>query len=392
MDSADRYKKRGVSSAKEEVHRATESLDKGIFPGAFCKIIEDHLGGDPKACLAMHADTAGTKTALAYLAYRETGDAGVFKGIAQDALVMNLDDLLCIGATTNILYSSTIGRNAHLIDEKALAALIEGHQEFEERMRSLGIELIHTGGETADVGDVVRLLDVGVTTICRLPRNQVISFDKAAPGNLIVGLASDGQATYEDAYNSGIGSNGLTSARHDLLHNEYSTNYPETCSPQTPPDLVYSGPYTMNDKHPELPVTIGNALLSPTRTYAPIIKEILEHHREKVTGMIHCTGGGQTKCLKFGSSLHYIKDNPFEPPPIFKLIQEASGTTWEQMYRTFNMGHRFELLVNNRDSAEAIKDIASKHQVQATTVGYIGASKDGKNHLTLALPNERLEI
>jgi phosphoribosylformylglycinamidine cyclo-ligase len=341
---SDRYRARGVSAQKEDVHAAVGAADPGLFPGAFCKLVPDVLSGDPAGCLAMHADGAGTKSVVAYLAYRESGDVRVFEGIAQDALVMNVDDLLCVGALGPYLYSNTIGRHARRLPGEVLQALLHGFARLEAQYADWGMPLLATGGETADVGDVVATLLLDVTVVTRLRRDAVVANDGVRPGDIVVGLASDGQASYEPRYNSGIGSNGLTSARHDLLSSTYAARYAESFDPETPADLRYSGPFRLEAPVPDTPLTVGQALLSPTRSYAPLIKALLEGHRDQVGALVHCTGGGQTKCLRTGRGLHYVKDTLFEPPPLFRLIRRVSGTDWRELYQVFNMGHRLEVI------------------------------------------------
>ena len=374
------YSQRGVSSGKEEVHKAIKGLDKGLYPNAFCKIIPDISDGDKAFCNIMHADTAGTKTSLAYLYWRETGDLSVWKGVAQDAIVMNLDDMACVGCTENILLSSTIGRNKNLISGEVLSAIIQGTAIWVEELKEQGVELFLTGGETADVGDIVRTIDVGFTAFARMRRKDVIE-NQIRPGDVIVGLASFGKATYEQEYNSGIGSNGLTNARHDVLAKEYAAKYPESFDEvHIPPELVYSGNHKLTDIHPELNLPIGKLLLSPTRTFLPVLKPVLAKYREKIHGMIHCTGGGQTKVMKFVDNIHVIKDKLFETPPIFKLIQESSGASWREMYQVFNMGNRMEIYTD-AETAKAIIDQAGQFEVEAQIVGRCEAS-DG-NKLTI---------
>jgi phosphoribosylformylglycinamidine cyclo-ligase len=368
MTDRSRYAKRGVSSGKAEVHAAISSVDKGLFPRAFCRIIPDMLGGDPEWCNIMHADGAGTKSSLAYIYWKETGDLSVWKGIAQDAVVMNLDDLLCVGVTDNILLSSTIGRNKNLIPGEVIKALIVGTEEFLERMRSEGIGIWSTGGETADVGDLVRTVIVDSTVTARMRRSEVIDNSNIRQGDVIVGLSSFGQTTYESRYNGGMGSNGLTSARHDVFHRYLAGLYPESYDKEIPPSLVYSGSMRLTDATSVPGVDAGKLILSPTRTYAPVIRKVLEVMRPSVHGMVHCSGGGQTKIMHFIDSLHVIKDNLFPVPPLFELIQKSSGTPWEEMYRVFNMGHRMELYVGEQD-ARAIIDIASAFNLKARIIG-----------------------
>jgi phosphoribosylformylglycinamidine cyclo-ligase len=368
MIDSSRYAKRGVSSGKEEVHAAISKVDRGLFPGAFCKIIPDILGGDPSWCNIMHADGAGTKSSLAYLYWKETGDLSVWKGIAQDAVVMNLDDLLCVGVTDKILLSSTIGRNKNLIPGEVIKALIEGTEDFLTRMRDAGIGIWSTGGETADVGDLVRTVIVDSTVTARMPRAEVIDNTNIRPGDVIVGLASYGQTSYEDEYNGGMGSNGLTSARHDVFGRYLSGLYPESYDNDIPASLVYSGQMMLTDPTSVPGVDAGKLVLSPTRTYAPVIRKVFDKLRPAIHGMVHCSGGGQTKILHFIDSLHVIKDNLFPVPPLFELIQKSSGTPWDEMYRVFNMGHRMELYVGEADAATII-DIAAGFNLDARIVG-----------------------
>lgn len=370
-----KYNQRGVSAGKEDVHNAIKHIDKGLFPQAFCKIIPDILGGDPEWCNIMHADGAGTKSSLAYVYWRETGDASVWKGIAQDAIVMNLDDLLCVGATDNILLSSTIGRNKNLIPGEVIAEIINGTEEILAELRQLGIGIHSTGGETADVGDLVRTIIVDSTVSCRLPRADVISNHTIKEGHVIVGLASYGQASYETEYNGGMGSNGLTSARHDVFSKYIAEKYPEAYDPAVPYDLVFAGGKGLTDKietETGEQVSAGKLVLSPTRTYAPIIKQILDRYRHQIGGMVHCSGGAQTKVLHFIENLHIIKDNLFPIPPLFKLIQQESNTQWEEMYKVFNMGHRMELYVPE-EIADDIIDISTAMQVPAQRIGFVQA-------------------
>jgi phosphoribosylformylglycinamidine cyclo-ligase len=362
-----------------------DKLGPGLFPGAFCKILPDHLTGGKALCNVIHADTAGTKSIIAYLHWRETGDARVFRGIAQDSIVMNLDDLLCIGVTGRILFSSTINRNARRFPAEPLAELIAGNEEFLARLRRLGVEAVNGGGETADVGDLIGTVDAGSCAVAVLRRRDVISNQKLVPGLAIVGLASFGRAKYEAAENSGIGCNGLTSARHDLLNSFYRKKYPETFDPATDPALVYCGPFRLGDKLPGAgKMTVGEGLLSPTRTYAPIVAKLLKENRAAIAGLIHCSGGGQTKCLRFGRKVHFIKDNLFPPPPIFQAIQKASGADAREMHRVFNMGHRLEVYCRPRD-AKWVIGVAEKSGVAAQVVGVTEPStrKDGSNHLTI---------
>lgn len=365
-----RYMMRGVSAAKEDVHNAIKNIDKGIFPKAFCKIIPDILGGDPEYCNIMHADGAGTKSSLAYTYWRETGDLSVWRGIARDALVMNTDDLLCVGATDNILVSSTIGRNKMLIPGEVIAEIINGTEEALEQMRQWGISIYSTGGETADVGDLVRTIIVDSTVTCRMRRDQVIDNANIKGGDVIVGLASFGQAKYEDCYNGGMGSNGLTSARHDVFAKYLATKYPESFDAAVPDELVYSGSVRLTDHIDGTPVDAGHLVLSPTRTYAPVIKMILDQMRCDIHGMIHCTGGAQTKVMHFVSNKHVIKDNLFPTPPLFDLIARESATPYEEMYRVFNMGHRMEIYVAP-ENAQRVIDIAMSMGIDARIVGHI---------------------
>jgi phosphoribosylformylglycinamidine cyclo-ligase len=376
----DRYTQRGVSASKEDVHKAISKLDKGLFPKAFCKIVEDYLGGDPNYCTVMHADGAGTKSSLAYIYWKETGDLSVWKGIAQDAIIMNVDDLLCVGATENILLSSTIGRNKSLIPGEVISEIINGTEEVLEMLRNYGLHITSTGGETADVGDLVRTIIVDSTVVCRMNRSHVIDNNNIKAGDVIVGLASSGQASYETEYNGGMGSNGLTSARHDMFAKEYATKYPESFDKSVPTDLTYSGKYKVTDTIPEAPLNIGKLVLSPTRTYAPIMIEVLKNLRPHIHGLVHCSGGAQTKVLHFIENLHVVKDNLFDIPPLFKIIHESSGTDIEEMYKVFNMGHRMEVYVD-QDHAKEIIDIATSFHVDAQIVGRVQASE--KKQVTL---------
>jgi phosphoribosylformylglycinamidine cyclo-ligase len=372
-----RYMLRGVSAGKEEVHQAIKNIDKGLFPKAFCKIVPDSLTGDPDYCLVMHADGAGTKSALAYMYWKQTGDLSVWKGIAQDAIVMNLDDLLCVGATNNIVLSSTIGRNKNTIPGEVIAAIINGTEEVLQEIRSCGIGIYSTGGETADVGDLVRTIIVDSTVVCRMKRKNVISNDRIQPGDVIVGLASFGQATYEQEYNSGMGSNGLTSARHDVFHKALRTTFPESFDPTLPEELTYSGSQTLTNKIEGVPLDAGKLVLSPTRTYAPVIKKMLDAHRSEIHGMVHCSGGGQTKVLHFIDKLHVIKDNLFPTPPLFQLIQKESNTDWQEMYKVFNMGHRMELYVPE-EIASSIIEISKSFNVDAQVIGRVESAPEKK--------------
>jgi phosphoribosylformylglycinamidine cyclo-ligase len=380
MDKSGRYMQRGVSADKEDVHNAIKNIDKGLFPQAFCKIIPDHLTGDPDYCVIMHADGAGTKSSLAYAYWKETGDLSVWKGIAQDALIMNIDDLICVGAVNNILLSSTIGRNKNLIPGEVLAALINGTEELLEDLKNQGIGIHSTGGETADVGDLVRTIIVDSTVTCRMKRTEVVDNANIAVGDVIVGLESFGQATYETEYNGGMGSNGLTSARHDVFNKAVAEKYPETYDPSVPNELVYSGGYGLTDAVEGAPLNAGKMVLSPTRTYAPIIKKILDHHLGDIHGMVHCSGGAQTKILHFVADLQIVKDNMFAVPPLFKMIQEQSGTDWKEMYKVFNMGHRMEIYVPQEIAANII-EISKSFNVAAKIVGRVAAQ--GKKQLTI---------
>lgn len=371
-----RYNLRGVSAGKEEVHNAIKNVDKGLFPQAFCKIVPDFLTGDPEYCVVMHADGAGTKSSLAYMYWKETGDVSVWKGIAQDALIMNIDDLLCVGATENILLSSTIGRNKNLITGEVIAAIINGTEELLETLREQGIGIHSTGGETADVGDLVRTIIVDSTVVCRMKRSDVISNHTIQAGDVVVGLASFGQATYEDAYNGGMGSNGLTSARHDVFSKALAEKYPESYDAAVPAELVYSGSKLLTDEVAGVPLNAGQLVLSPTRTYAPVIKAILDKHRSSIHGMVHCSGGAQTKVLHFVDNVHIIKDNLFPIPPLFKMIQEESGTDWKEMYKVFNMGHRMEIYLAPEE-AQAIIAISQSFGIDAQIIGRVEAY-DGK--------------
>ncbi|WP_417611579.1 AIR synthase related protein [Owenweeksia hongkongensis] len=377
MNSGNRYSGRGVSAQKEDVHKAISKLDKGLFPKAFCKIIPDYLTGSEEHCVVMHADGAGTKSSLAYMYWKETGDLSVWKGIAQDALVMNLDDLLCVGTTeSSILLSSTIGRNKNLIPGEVISAIINGTQELIDEMAKWGMDIVLTGGETADVGDLVRTIIVDSTVTARMKRSDVIDNANIKPGNVIVGLASFGQATYETEYNGGMGSNGLTSARHDVFMKELATKYPESYDALVPEELVYSGNKKLTEAVDGVPLDAGKLVLSPTRTYAPVIKKILESHRSKIDGLVHCSGGAQTKVLHFVDDVHVIKDNMFEVPPLFDLIQKSSGADWKEMYQVFNMGHRMEVYCDESVAQEIIA-ISESFNIPAQIVGRVEAH-DGK--------------
>lgn len=379
--SDQRYDLRGVSASKEDVHNAIKNVDKGLYPKAFCKIIPDILGGDPEWCNIMHADGAGTKSSLAYAYWRETGDLSVWRGIAQDALVMNLDDLLCVGATDNILVSSTIGRNKMLVPGEVIAAIINGTEELLAGLRDMGISIYSTGGETADVGDLVRTIIVDSTVTCRMRRADVVNNADIAAGDVIVGLASDGQATYETFWNGGMGSNGLTSARHDVFCKAVGERYPQTFDPAVPSDLVYSGSMELTQAVEGSPVDAGKLVLSPTRTYAPVVKEILNRMRPAIHGMVHCSGGAQTKVMHFVENKHVVKDNLFPTPVLFEMIQRESGTDWKEMYKVFNMGHRLEVYLPADKAAEVIA-ISESFGIPARIVGRVEERKEG-NLLTI---------
>lgn len=377
-DNSKRYSQRGVSASKEDVHNAIKNIDKGLFPKAFCKIVPDYLTGDDAYCLVMHADGAGTKSSLAYMYWKETGDLSVWKGIAQDALIMNIDDLLCVGATNNILLSSTIGRNKNLIPSEVLSAIINGTEELIAELKTYGVTIHSTGGETADVGDLVRTIIVDSTVTARLKRSDVIDNANIRPGDVIVGLASFGQATYEKEYNGGMGSNGLTSARHDVFSKYLAEKYPESFDAQVPSDLVYSGNVRLTDSVASSPLDAGKLVLSPTRTYAPVIKKILsQYNSDKIHGMVHCSGGAQTKILHFVDDVHVIKDNLFPVPPLFKLIQHESGTDWKEMYQVFNCGHRMEIYVPH-EIADEIIAISESFGIDAQIIGRVEAAEAKK--------------
>jgi phosphoribosylformylglycinamidine cyclo-ligase len=383
MNKASNYTQRGVSADKEDVHQAIKDVDKGLFPKAFCKVVPDYLTGDADYCIVMHADGAGTKSSLAYAYWKETGDLSVWKGIAQDALIMNIDDLLCVGATDQIMLSSTIGRNKRLIPGEVIAAIINGTEELVEDLRKYGVTIQTTGGETADVGDLVRTIIVDSTVLSRMKRNDVIDNSHIAAGDVIVGFASFGQATYEKEYNAGMGSNGLTSARHDIFNKSVATKYPETFDASLPEQLIYNGKYQLTDTMQinfdgqNLQLPVAKAILSPTRTYAPLVKRIFEHCRKQIHGMIHCSGGGQTKVLHFVDQLHIIKDNLFEPPEIFKIIQQAALTEWSEMYKVFNMGHRLEIYCP-QSIANLLIELAGEFNIKAQVVGRVENSNEKK--------------
>jgi phosphoribosylformylglycinamidine cyclo-ligase len=371
--NSDRYHQRGVSASKEDVHEAIKKLDKGLYPKAFCKIVPDLLANDPAYCTIMHADGAGTKSSLAYIYWKETGDLNVWKGIAQDAIIMNVDDLLCVGATGPILLSSTIGRNKNKIPGEVISAIINGTEEVLEMLRKYGMNIISTGGETADLGDLVRTIIVDSTVTARMRRSEVIDNNNIQAGDVIVGLASSGKAIYEDEYNGGMGSNGLTSARHDVFTKEYASKYPESFDPFVPTDLVYSGKYKVTDMLPGSPLNIGKVVLSPTRTYTPIVIQLLKELQSQIHGIVHCSGGAQTKVMHFIDQLHVIKDNLFEIPPLFKLIHEVSGTDLKEMYKVFNMGHRMEIYLPEQNAQQVI-DISKSFGVEAQIVGRVEAA------------------
>lgn len=369
MEYKSRYEQRGVSSSKEDVHNAIKNSSKGIFPNAFCKVIEDVMGKDKDYCNVMHADGAGTKSSLAYLYWKETGDMSVWKGIAQDSIVMNTDDLMCVGITDNILMSSTIGRNKNLIPGEVISAIINGNEEFIQEMHDLGVNIISTGGETADVGDLVRTIIVDTTVTARVKRSEIITNEKIQDGDVIVGLASFGQASYEKSYNGGMGSNGLTSARHDVFCKKYAEKYPETYDHDVPYNLIYSGSCQLTDPVNGIDRDMGKLVLSPTRTYLPVVNTILKELRNEIHGMIHCSGGGQTKILHFIDNLHVVKDNLFPTPPLFSIIQSQSGTDWMEMYKTFNMGHRLEIYIPHQFASQII-NISRSYNIDAQIIGY----------------------
>ncbi|MDD4646170.1 MAG: phosphoribosylformylglycinamidine cyclo-ligase [Bacteroidales bacterium] len=377
MEQGNRYSQRGVSSSKEDVHQAIKNLDKGLYPKAFCKIIPDVLTGDPDWCCIMHADGAGTKSSLAYIYWKETGDISVWKGIAQDAVIMNTDDLLCVGATGPILLSSTIGRNKNLIPGEVITAVIEGTQEIADFLTANGVETLFCGGETADVGDLVRTIIVDSTVTARLRRSEVISNDRIIPGDVIVGLSSSGQASYESGYNGGMGSNGLTSARHDVFAHYLAQKYPESFDSQVPDELVYSGGASLTEMIADTGLDAGKLVLSPTRTYAPVVRAILNELRPVIHGMVHCSGGGQTKILHFIDKIHVVKDNLFDLPPLFRLIQNQSHTPWSEMYKVFNMGHRFEVYLPQQYAQEIIQ-IAAGFGIETQIVGFCEPSDSPK--------------
>jgi phosphoribosylformylglycinamidine cyclo-ligase len=372
---SDRYAQRGVSATKEDVHKAIKNVDKGLFPRAFCKVVPDLLAGDHEYCNIMHADGAGTKSSLAYMYWKETGDISVWKGIAQDALIMNVDDLLCVGCVDNILVSSTIGRNKNLIPGEVISEIINGTEELLQQLRDMGLGIISTGGETADVGDLVRTIIVDSTVTARMRRDDVISNSDIQPGDAIVGISSYGQAMYEQEYNGGMGSNGLTSARHDVFSSVYRDKYPEAFDPNVPRELTFSGSKLLTDEVEGSPIDAGKLVLSPTRTYAPIVRDVLKEHRHRIHGMVHCSGGAQTKVLHFIDNMRVVKDNMFEIPPLFKLIQQESGTDWKEMYQVFNMGHRFEFYVPE-EIIDDIIEISDHYNIKAQVVGHVEESTE----------------
>ena len=381
-EAQSRYAQRGVSYSKKEVHDAIKNVDKGLYPQAFCKVIPDHLCGDEDYVNIVHADGAGTKSSLAYMYWKETGDLSVWEGISQDSIVMNIDDMICVGVTDKMLMSSTIGRNAKNIPGEVISAIISGNEKLIKFYNEMGVSMVNTGGETADVGDLVRTVIVDTTVSARLEKSKVIDAARMKPGQVIVGLSSYGQATYETEYNSGMGSNGLTSARHDVFAKKYMTLFPEAFDPATNADLVFSGKYSLTDTVPDMPINMGKAVLSPTRTYAPVVKAIFDAvGREQIGGIIHCSGGAQSKCRNFGENLHFIKDNLMETAPLFKYIQECSGTSWEEMYAVFNMGHRLELMVDE-EIADAIIKVSESFDIPAQIIGRLEESSTG-NRVTV---------
>jgi len=390
MTESDIYISRGVSSSKQEIHDAIRNMDAGIFPGAFCKVLPDTLTGNPDYCLLMHADGAGTKSSLAYLYWKETGDLSVFKGISIDSLVMNLDDLACVGAVDRFLLSNTIGRNKFYIPGEVIQSIIDGLSDFIKTLSKHGINIDLCGGETADVGDVVRTLIVDSTITTRLKRSSVIDLDNVRPGDTIIGFASFGQCQWEDSYNSGIGSNGLTAARHDCFSSIYAEKYPESFSPEIPPDLVYCGEGKLEDPLVGTPLTLGQAVLSPTRTYTPLIAKLLQNNAKSIHGMVHCTGGGQTKCLKFGRGIHYIKDNLFPIPPVFSYIMSTRGYSLKEMFPVFNMGHRLELFADE-SATDDILTIARECEIEARIIGQCEKSTSGNNELTIRYNQEQYQ-
>lgn len=385
---SDRYNQRGVSASKEDVHAAIKNIDKGVFPKAFCKIVPDILGGDESYCNIMHADGAGTKSSLAYMYWKETGDISVWKGIAQDAVIMNIDDLLCVGATDNIILSSTIGRNKNLVPGEVISAIINGTEEVLQMLRDHGVGIYSTGGETADVGDLVRTIIVDSTVTCRMKRSDVVDNANITGGQVIVGLSSYGQASYETEYNGGMGSNGLTSARHDVFGKDLASKYPESFDAQVPSDLVYSGSYGLLDTLQDVSLDMGKLVLSPTRTFAPVIKEMLSKHRSSIKGMVHCSGGAQSKVLHFTSDVKIIKDNLFDIPPLFQIIKEQSKASWSEMYKVFNMGHRMEIYTDEA-TAKSLIAISNSFDIDAKVIGRVETLKGGNEvHLQVPQVNE----
>lgn len=389
MAESDIYLGRGVSSSKSEIHDAIKNIDQGLFPGAFCKVLPDALAGDPEYCLMMHADGAGTKSSLAYLYWKETGDISAFKGIAVDSIVMNLDDLACVGATDKIMLSNTIGRNKFHIPGEVVQTIIEGYEEMIQSLRDHGIGIESCGGETADVGDLVRTVIVDSTMTVRMKRSDVVDLDNVKPGDVIIGFGSFGQAKWENQYNSGMGSNGLTAARHDCLSNIYAEKYPESFSPEIPKDLVYCGEGKLQDPLEGTPLNLGQAILSPTKTYAPMIKKILDQFPRQIHGMVHCTGGAQTKCMKFGKGIHYVKDSLFEIPPIFSYIRKTKGYSLRDMFPVYNMGHRLEVFAT-KEQVDEILSIARDCGIEAKVIGYCEASASGNNELTIKHDGETI--
>ena len=384
-----RYGQRGVSFSKTEVHNAIKNIDKGLYPNAFCKVIPDVLSGDETKALIIHADGAGTKSSLAYMYWKETGDISVFKGIAQDALVMNIDDILCVAPTRKCLLSSTIGRNAHNIPGEVISTIIEANNELVELYANFGLDIVNCGGETADVGDLVKTIIVDSTVSTQIDRDEIIDFTRVADGQIIVGFASDGQASYEIEYNSGIGSNGLSSARHEIFSSQYTKKYPETFAHETKKEFVYNGKFSLTDELTDIPINMGKAVLSPTRTYAPILLKAFKQFGKKITGIVHCSGGAQTKCLKFGQGIHFIKNNLFPIPPLFKYIQEVANMSWQEMYSVFNMGHRLEIICDE-DIAKDLIELSQSFAIKAQIIGYV--KKNTGNQNTLELKSTQVEF
>jgi phosphoribosylformylglycinamidine cyclo-ligase len=390
-DSNNRYNQRGVSSSKDEVHQVVDKLDRGCFPGAFCKVTNDFLTGHKDMCNVIHSDGAGTKSILAYLWYKETGDPNIFRGIAQDSIVMNLDDLACVGIWDQVVLSSTVNRNARNFPAEALAALIEGTEEFIQALHGFGIKISSGGGETADVGDLTGTVAVDSCAVAIVPKEKIIDNSNITEGLSIVGLSSSGQASYENKENSGIGSNGLTSARHELLSSYYRENFPETFDPQTKEEFLYCGPFRMQDSLIDSSLLVGEALLSPTRTYLPVIKSIMSEKGDSISGLVHCSGGGQTKCMRFGTNVHHIKDNLFSPPPLFQEIQRVSGTTDKEMHQVYNMGHRFEIYCNT-DAVEEIIGISKSYNIDAQVIGRTEKSNKENSHNHLTIKNDKFQL